>query len=191
MKILILGARGYVGKRVSIELNKLGRVQVLDITRDEIDFDRPHAGMRLAECLEFHKPRVVINAIGTIDSLVQGDSDKLINSILKPTFYIFEFYRRNLIHSCVDVITIGSTASGQPRALYPFYSCLKHAERALADSAREIFADYSVKWDVITVPRLNGGLGAIDREASLNSDAGLDALVDEIVDRIRELPIET
>lgn len=191
MKILILGASGYIGSHLSETLAELGH-EILRISRTSLDFDSTEALADLESLLSKERPRVVINAIGSIDQKVEGDPLNLIRAILLPTFGLFHFYSRSIGSVEVDIFILGSKSAGEPRTSYPLYAALKAAEVGLSKTAQETFSNSGIVWRLLTVPRLRGGLGVQRaREASLSTppDKGLTALADTICQEISSLSL--
>ena len=189
MKILILGANGYIGRHLSESLTNSGH-KVIDVSRTTLDFDSEDILINLEILLLKELPRVVINAIGTIDCKVQSDPVKLFNAILLPTYGLFEFYAKSKELENINIFILGSTSAGEPRMSYPLYAALKAAEVALSKTAHETFLSSGIVWKLLIVPRLNGGLGVQENEdafAVTTLDEGLEELADTICQEITEL----
>jgi nucleoside-diphosphate-sugar epimerase len=189
MKIVVLGGGGYIGKKLC-EVLRSDSHDVVGTNRTEIDFDVNHSFEQLTEVLKTVKPRVVINAIGTIDSRANENPHLLFNALFLPTYDLFKFYVNCGSETQVDIYLLGSTSAGEPRRAYPVYAALKAAEVALLRTASEVFANTAISCREITVPRLRGGLGLQNRNAVSGGqtlDTGLEALADIIRKEISEL----
>ena len=182
MKILILGANGYIGNHLSESLADSGH-EVSRVSRTSVDFDSNNALESLASLLLKENPRVVINAVGSIDQRIQSDPLKLIRAILLPTYGLFDFYSKSKGSVAVDIFILGSMSAGEPRTSYPLYASLKAAEVGLSKTAQETFLDSGITWRLLTVPRLKGGLGGQrtgDNSGITSPDEGLKELADTI-----------
>lgn len=191
MKILILGGRGYIGEKLGQTLLADSH-EVVHSNREVIDFDSEDSFDQLSSVLSSERPRVVINAVGKIDSKLPDNPRLLFNAILLPTYYLLKYYSEFGKDQKVHVCILGSNAAGEPRAAYPLYAALKAAEIGLSLTASELFARTEISWDEIIVPRLLGGLGRPVGTLDTNTtgpDKGLDELADTIRKKISILPI--
>ena len=189
MKIVVLGGGGYIGSKLS-EVLRAASHEVFETDRTLLDFDDADSYERLATVLQTESPRVVINAIGNIDSKADENPHMLFNAIFLPTYNLFKFYAKPDQKAKVDIFILASMSAGEPRRAYPFYSAMKAAEVALLRTATEVFANTTISWRGITVPRLRGGLGLQDRKAGIDvntTDSELEVLADTIRKEISEL----
>jgi len=183
MRVLLLGAEGYVGKHL-FDLFELRNYEVMTVTRSIIDFNNPNVFLEIENLLDTFEPEVIINAIGGIDSGVDSNLTKLFNSILLPTFSLFHYYSKHKNSKSAVIYILGSTAAGEPRVNYPFYAALKYAEVGLARSAVEIFVGSNIEWRMLMVPRLAGGLAGSSNEKngrSATKDEKLESIADTIL----------
>lgn len=191
MKIIILGGRGYIGEKLSRALITDSH-DVICSNRDLVNFDSKDSFSQLSSLLSSERPRVVINAIGTIDSKVPENPRLLFNAILLPTYYLFKYYSEFRKEHKVHIFILGSNAAGEPRGAYPLYAALKAAEIGLSRTASEQFAHTGISWNEIIVPRLRGGLGqetSTPNTTALGPDKDLDDLADSIRKKISILAI--
>lgn len=183
MRVLLLGAEGYVGEHL-FDLFELRNYEVMRVTRSIVDFDGPNVSVKFENLLDTFEPHVVINAIGGIDSGVDANITKLFNSILLPTFSLFRYYSRHKDSKSAVIYILGSTAAGEPRVNYPFYASLKYAEVGLTRSAEEIFVGSRIEWRMLMVPRLAGGLADNSNEKNslrATKDEELESIADTIL----------
>lgn len=189
MKILVLGAGGYIGKHLC-EIFESELHEVIPVPRSLLDFDDLDSLEKLTGLLSKEKPQIVINAIGSIDGRIAGGPAQLFNATLLPTYSLFRHYSGAGRFDSTTVILLGSTSAGQPRKEYPLYAALKSAEVALSKSAFELFSGTTITWKVMTVPRLNGGLGLESKVSPSNlgiADIRLENLTDSIREEISKL----
>ena len=158
MKVVILGAGGYIGGHLCETLERDSH-EIFPVTRVVIDFDKDDSFVKLEGVLSREKPKLVINAIGSIDLQIQGNARQLFNSTLFPTYCLYQHYSGEGKEDSATIIILGSTAAGEPRTGYPLYAALKASEMALSRTALDAFDGTKITWKIITVPRLLGGLG--------------------------------
>ena len=192
MKVVILGSNGYVGKHLVSSIGLLNHV-VFGVDRLQINFDRKNSGLKLKELLDEVSPRVVINAVGSIDFKASFDPYKLYNSIFLPTYLLYDYFSNKNDHSPVSIFTIGSTAAGQVREKYPIYASLKGAEETIARIAKEKFARGNIEWEHVNLSKLKGGLADFSNltsDSQILEDTELTELSDKILFRMNQLIIE-
>jgi nucleoside-diphosphate-sugar epimerase len=184
MKIVVLGGGGYIGRKLC-EVLRADSHEVVGTNRAQIDFGAINSYEQLSAVLSSEKPRVVINAVGTIDSRANENPHLIFNALFLPTYDLFRYYADSGQQTEVHIYLLGSTSAGEPRRAYPLYAAMKAAEVGLLRTASEVFADTAVSWREITVPRLNGGLALSDRNAD-NHIQTLDIKLEALADTIRK-----
>lgn len=180
MNVLILGSEGFLGLNLSAKLQNCG-LNVFRANRSVLNFGYGNEAEILSRLIVELNPDIIINAVGQIDTQEEATVTSLFNSIFLPTSLLFSHFRNVECAKKVSVLTFGSESEGQPRRRYPVYSALKTAEAALVITAIDYFSNTNISWPRIKLPRLNGGLGAVDIQKGLLPDIkSIDMVWDEV-----------
>jgi NAD(P)-dependent dehydrogenase (short-subunit alcohol dehydrogenase family) len=167
-RAVIFGAKGGIGaatRQVFLDYSW----QTIPVDSGQLNFDQPDSYEKLTELLDNAEADVIVNSVGVFENGYTADHNTTMNVNFGSNWNLVRYLEANR-DSNVRVVMIGSSSYDAGRKLYPLYSASKAALFNLWQSARDQFADSSIRIHLLNPVRTLTPMATAGKEIDPNLD---------------------
>jgi NAD(P)-dependent dehydrogenase (short-subunit alcohol dehydrogenase family) len=143
--------------------------QTIPVDSGQLNFDQPDSYEKLSILLDNAEPDVIVNSVGVFVNGYADDYQTTMAVNFGSNWNIVRWLETNRDQQ-VRVVMIGSSSYDAGRKLYPLYSASKAALFNLWQSARDQFADSSIRIHLLNPVRTLTPMATAGKEINPNLD---------------------
>lgn len=167
-RAVIFGAKGGIGAATRQVFLDHGW-QIIPVDSGQLNFDQSDSYEKLSILLDNAEPDVIVNSVGVFVNGYEADYRTTMAVNFGSNWDIVRWLEANRDRQ-VRVVMIGSSSYTAGRRLYPLYSASKAALFNLWQSARDQFADSSIRIHLLNPVRTLTPMATAGKEVDPNLD---------------------